>query len=62
MAQGYYDNYNYDDDSKYSKYTTTVNKYKCQKGLFEGFLVSSVEFCKNTLLKLFWVPINRANK
>ena len=43
MAQGYD---NYKDDNKYSQYPTEVNKYECQKGPFEGFFVSSVEFCK----------------
>src|SRR5688572_178353 len=48
MAQnGHYDSYNnYYDDNKYSKYPTKINKYECQKGPFEGFFVSSVEFCK----------------
>ena len=40
----YYDN-NYV-PSSYSKYPTEENKYECQKGPFEGFFVSSVEFCK----------------
>src|SRR5688572_33509234 len=35
----------YDDDS-YSTYPTEINKYECQTGPFEGFFVSSVEFCK----------------
>jgi len=30
----------------YSKYTTDINKYECRTGPFEGFFVSSVEFCK----------------
>jgi Collagen triple helix repeat (20 copies) len=40
----------YDDDydnDMYSTYPTEVNKYECQKGPFEGFFVSSVEFCKH---------------
>ena len=40
----------YDDDSyvnMYSKYPTEENKYECQTGPFEGFFVSSVEFCKH---------------
>ena len=37
--------YDYDDDT-YSKYPTEVNKYECRTGPFEGFFVSSVEFCK----------------
>ena len=32
-------------DDKYSKYPTKDNKYECQRGPFEGFFVSSVEFC-----------------
>ena len=42
-AQGY--NENYYEDGKYSKYSTNDYKYECQKGPFEGFFVSSVEFC-----------------
>ena len=42
MAQGY-DNYG---DSSYSQYPTDDNKYQCRTGPFEGFFVSSVEFCK----------------
>jgi hypothetical protein len=44
MAQEY-DNYN-DDNNKYSQYPTKENKYECRTGPFEGFFVSSVEFCK----------------
>ena len=44
MAQGYDDNY-YGDDS-YSTYPTEDKKYECRTGPFEGFFVSSVEFCK----------------
>jgi hypothetical protein len=36
----------YDDDNMYSKYPTDENKYECRTGPFEGFFVSSVEFCK----------------
>jgi hypothetical protein len=36
----------YDDDS-YSKYPTDDKKYECRTGPFEGFFVSSVEFCKH---------------
>ena len=32
---------------KYSQYKTENNKYECRTGPFEGFFVSSVEFCKN---------------
>ena len=48
MAQGYedYDTFSYDDVDIYSKFPTELNKYECQKGPFEGFFVSSVEFCK----------------
>ena len=50
MAQGYDNNYyNYDDDM-YNKYPTNINKYECHKGPFEGFFVSSVEFCKHVKL------------
>ena len=31
---------------KYSPYPTEENKYECRTGPFEGFFVSSVEFCK----------------
>jgi len=41
MAQGYYDN------SYYSQYPTEDKKYECRTGPFEGFFVSSVEFCKH---------------
>ena len=43
MAQEY-DKYR---DSAYSQYPTNDNKYQCRTGLFEGFFVSSVEFCKH---------------
>ena len=39
MAQGYY-------DDSYSTYPTYDKKYECRIGPFEGFFVSSVEFCK----------------
>ena len=41
MAQGYYG------DDSYSQYPTDDKKYECRTGPFEGFFVSSVEFCKN---------------
>lgn len=47
MAQGYdnySDNYSYGKDM-YSEYPTDENKYECRTGPFEGFFVSSVEFC-----------------
>ncbi len=43
MAQEY-DKYR---DSYYSQYPTDDNKYQCRTGPFEGFFVSSVEFCKH---------------
>ena len=43
MAQGY-DTYRY---NSYSKYPTYDKKYECRTGPFEGFSVSSVEFCKH---------------
>jgi Collagen triple helix repeat (20 copies) len=41
MAQGY------NSDSYYSQYPTNDKKYECRTGPFEGFFVSSVEFCKH---------------
>ena len=41
MAQGYNG-----DNSFYSQYPTDDKKYECRTGPFEGFFVSSVEFCK----------------
>ena len=41
MAQGY------GDRSSYSTYPTENKKYECRTGTFEGFFVSSVEFCKH---------------
>src|SRR3546814_10425804 len=35
------------DDSSYSTYPTDDKKYECRTGPFEGFFVSSVEFCKH---------------
>jgi hypothetical protein len=40
MAQGYNGN-------SYSQYPTDDKKYECRTGPFEGFFVSSVEFCKH---------------
>jgi hypothetical protein len=48
-------NYGYQDDyygssygdSGYSQYPTDDKKYECRTGPFEGFFVSSVEFCKH---------------
>jgi hypothetical protein len=42
FAQGY-ETYG---DSSYSQYPTDDKKYECRTGPFEGFFVSSVEFCK----------------
>src|SRR5215211_1619107 len=42
MAQGYK---SYGDS--YSQYPTDDKKYECRTGPFEGFFVSSVEFCKH---------------
>ncbi len=46
MAQGYENNY-YGDSGSYSQYPTDDKKYECRTGPFEGFFVSSVEFCKH---------------
>ena len=43
MAQEY-DNY---DDNSYNKYPIDDKTYECRTGPFEGFFVSSVEFCKH---------------
>ena len=43
MAQEY-DKYG---DSSYSQIPTDDKKYECRTGQFEGFFVSSVEFCKH---------------
>jgi YVTN family beta-propeller protein len=42
--------YGSSDDDIYSQYPTEVNKYECRTGPFEGFFVSSVEFCKHVKL------------
>ena len=44
MAQEY-DKYR--DNGYYSQYPTDDKKYECRTGPFEGFFVSSVEFCKH---------------
>src|SRR5688500_18805678 len=44
MAQGYDI---YKENSYYSQYPTDDKKYECRTGPFEGFFVSSVEFCKH---------------
>ena len=48
----YGDNNSYSDsssygDTNYSTYRTDDKPYECQTGPFEGFFVSSVEFCKH---------------
>ena len=43
FAQGY-ETYG---DNSYSQYPTDDKKYECRTGPFEGFFVSSVEFCKH---------------
>ena len=50
IAQGYNDNYYGDSNNSYSKYPTDDKKYECRTGPFEGFFVSSVEFCKHIKL------------
>ena len=56
QEMGYYDDeyveynsdINYDsDDETYSDYQDKENKYECRTGPFEGFFVSSPEFCKH---------------
>jgi hypothetical protein len=44
MAQEYD---KYGDSYSYSQYPTDDKKYECRTGPFEGFFVSSVEFCKH---------------
>ncbi|MGI0001224.1 MAG: hypothetical protein ACRD6Q_08345, partial [Nitrososphaeraceae archaeon] len=44
MAQGYYGD---SSSNYYSQYPTDDKKYECRTGPFEGFFVSSVEFCKH---------------
>ena len=39
--------YNKYGDSYYSTHQTDDKKYECRTGPFEGFFVSSVEFCKH---------------
>ena len=48
FAQNYGDPYdNSYGDTNYSTYPTDDKPYECRTGLFEGFFVSSVEFCKH---------------
>ena len=51
---GYQDDYSYDDSysdssysDSYSTYPTDDKPYECRTGPFEGFFVSSVQFCKH---------------
>ena len=54
-AQGY-DDYSYNDS--YSTYSTDDKKYECRTGPFEGFFVSSIEFCKlNSTIERIMVEI-----
>ena len=47
-AQQYPQQYNsYGPSDSYSQYPTEDKKYECRTGPFEGFFVSSVEFCKH---------------
>ena len=52
MSTYEYKNNSYDNNNNnyvpnsYSEYPTDDKKYECRTGLFEGFFVSSVEFCK----------------
>ena len=53
MSPYEYKNNSYDNNnnnyvpSSYSEYPTDDKKYECRTGPFEGFFVSSVEFCKH---------------
>ena len=53
-----YDKYG---DSSYSQYPTDDKKYECRTGPFEGFFVSSVEFCKHVKFDDNKRDHNRAN-
>src|SRR5215208_6307622 len=44
QGYGYQNDYGY---TNYSTYPTDDKKYECRTGPFEGFFVSSVEFCKH---------------
>jgi Collagen triple helix repeat (20 copies) len=48
---GYEDSYSY--DNGYSEYPTDDKTYECRTGPFEGFFVSSVEFCDAKHIKKF---------
>jgi hypothetical protein len=56
MTQGYYD------DSSYSQYPTDDKKYECRTGPFEGFFVSSVEFCKHLKFDKDRKDVSRDNR
>src|SRR5688572_2967423 len=58
MAQEY-DKYG---DSSYSQYPTEDKKYECRTGPFEGFFVSSVEFCKHVKFDKDERKDNRVNQ
>ena len=51
VAQGYGYQNDYG-DTNYSTYPTDDKKYECRTGPFEGFFVSSVEFCKHVNLMI----------
>ncbi len=55
LAQGYY-------DDSYSQYPTDDKKYECRTGPFEGFFVSSVEFCKHLKFDKDRKDISRDNR
>ena len=48
-------------DSSYSQYPTDDKKYQCSTGSFEGFFVSSVEFCKHVKFDDKDIKDNRDN-
>ena len=51
-----YNSYNYN-DKQFSDYPSTkINKYECQKGQFEGFFVSSPEFCDLEIIPHDTIP------
>ena len=59
MAQDYD---NYAADNSYSKYPTDDKKYECRTGQFEGFFVSSVEFCQFNKFDDKYRKDNRENR
>ena len=58
FAQGY-ETYG---DSSYSQYPTDDKKYECRTGPFEGFFVSSVEFCKHVKFDKDRKDVSRDNR